>query len=60
MRFKPTHVSHLPKLILLFVIILVAVVVIFGDERTISKYNSILVTTIHQYIIKGKLIDLLL
>jgi len=60
MRFKLTPVSHLPKRILLFLIILVVVVVIFGDERTLSQYNFILVTPIHQYIIKGKLIDLLL
>jgi len=32
MMFKLTHVSHLPNLILLLVIILVVGVVIFGDE----------------------------
>jgi len=32
MMFKRTHVSHLPNLILLFVIILVVGVVIFEDE----------------------------
>ena len=33
---------------------------IYIYSRTLSKYYFILVTTIHQYIIKGKLFDLLL